>query len=127
MANALAPTITRPAQAMSELFDQVFGPIYHPFWSGGSSSSLGVLANVYEVGDAYQAYCLVPGIDPESLEVSAFGNTLTIAGTRTVMQPEGGKTVWQEFGQAQFGRQITLPVDVDPNAIQATYANGVLQ
>src|SRR5919202_4357960 len=125
MTMALTPTVARPAQALSEVFDQVFGPIYSPFqsWMAGSQ---GMLANVYEVGDAYQAAFLIPGIDPQSLEVTALGNTITVAGTRQVEEPEGAKTVWQEFSAAQFNRQIGLPVEVDPAAIEATYTNGVL-
>ena len=40
--------------------------------------------------------------------------------------PEGAKAVWQEFAEAQFSRQIALPLEVDPSKIEATYTNGVL-
>jgi HSP20 family protein len=125
MTTALMPTAARPAQALSGLFDQVFGPIYSPFFSGGTSAQ-GVLANVYDFGEHYQAAVLIPGIDPQGLQVTALGNTITVAGTRQVGMPEGAKTVWQEFGEAQFSRQIALPLEVDPAKIAATYTNGTL-
>ena len=125
MTTALMPTVARPAQALSEFFDRVFGPTYSPF-QGWIAGPQGVLANVYELGDTYQAAFLIPAIDPQTLDVTALGNTLTVAGSRQVAEPEGGKTVWQEYGPAQFSRQIALPVEVDPAQIQATYTNGVL-
>ena len=127
MTTALMPTVARPAQALSEFFDRVFGPTYSPF-QGWIAGPQGVLANVYELGDAYQATFLIPGIDPQTLEVTALGNTLAVAGSRQLAEPEGGRTVWQEFspGPAQFSRQIALPAEVDPAQITATYTNGVL-
>src|SRR5919202_1840512 len=88
MTTALMPTAAAPAQALSELFHQVFGPTYGPFqgWMAGSQA---MLANVYEVGDAYQAAFLIPGIDPQSLQVTALGNTITVAGTRELAEPDG--------------------------------------
>ena len=122
----MVPTITGPAQTLSQMFDRVFGPVYSPFSGGWLTGSQGVLANVYEAGDTYQAVFLIPGIDPQTLQVTALGNTITVAGTRQVAEPEGGKLVWQEFGSAEFSRQIGLPVEVDPAKIEATYTNGVL-
>jgi HSP20 family protein len=122
----MLPTIAGPAQMLSEMFDRVFGPVYSPFSGGGLTGPQGVLANVYEAGDTYHAVFLIPGIDPQTLQVTALGDTITVAGARQVADPEGGKIVWQEFGSAEFSRQIGLPVEVDPAKIEATYTNGVL-
>jgi HSP20 family protein len=45
-----------------------------------------------------------------------------------VAQPDGGRFVWQEFdqGPAQFRRELTLPMEVDPAKVDASYKNGVL-
>ena len=125
MTTAMMPSVARPAQVLSPLFDQVFGPTYSPFFSGGTNAQ-GVLANVYDFGEYYQAAFLIPGIDPQALEVTALGNTITVAGTRQVGMPDGAKTVWQEFGEAQFSRQIALPLEVDASKIEAAYTNGIL-
>lgn len=126
MTTALMPTVARPARMLSEVFDQVFGPTCSPFLSGAVTGFPGVLANVYEVDDVFQVALLMPGIDPQTLQVTAVGNTITVAGTRQMAQPEGGTFVWQEFGEAQFNRPIGLPMEVDPARIEATYSNGVL-
>jgi HSP20 family protein len=125
MNTALLPTAAHPALALSDWFDRAFGPTYSPFF-GQMSTSADVLANVYELGDSYQVAFITPGIDPQSIQVTALANTITVAGTRQVGEPEAAKAVWQEFGPAQFSRQIALPVEVDPNKIEATYSNGIL-
>ena len=53
-------------------------------------------------------------------------NTITVSGSLEVGQPEGAKTVWQEFGPSQFRRQIGLPAEVNAEQIQAAYRNGIL-
>lgn len=60
-------------QQLVGVFDRVFGPIYTRFNAIGSTSYQGVPANVYELGDTYQIVCLIRGIDPESIQVTALG------------------------------------------------------
>jgi HSP20 family protein len=69
---------------------------------------------------------LITGIEPQSIQVTALGNTITIAGEMPVSTPDGASAVWEEFYPSQFSRQIGLPVEVDPAKIEATYTNGVL-
>jgi HSP20 family protein len=126
MSTALMPTAARPAQSLSEVFDRVFGPTYSVFNRFGAQSYQTLPTNVYEVGDTYQVAMLIPGIDPQSIQVTALGNTITVAGGMQLSTPEGAKAVWEEFSPTQFSRQIGLAVDVDPAGIQATYTNGVL-
>ena len=126
MTTALMQTGARPAQALSEWFDQLFGAMYSPFQRAWPTGAQGMLANVYDAGDTYQAIFLIPGIDPQTLQVSAMGSTISVAGSRQMAEPESGKAVWQEFGPADFNREIGLPMEVDPDGIEATFTNGVL-
>lgn len=126
MSTALMPTVAPTGKSLSEFFDRVFGPTYTRFNGVGSTSYQGVPANVYELGDTYQIACLIPGIDPESIQVTALGHTISVAGQLQLAAPEGASTVWEEFCPTQFSRQIALPVEVDPAKMEATYTNGVL-
>jgi HSP20 family protein len=126
MTTALMPTAARPAQSVSELFDRVFGPVYSAFNGFRTPTYQSVPANVYELGDTYQIALLIPGIDPQSIQVTALGNTITVAGEMQVSTPEGANAVWEEFCPSQFSRQIGLPVEVDAAKIEATCTNGVL-
>ncbi|TMF05294.1 MAG: Hsp20/alpha crystallin family protein [Chloroflexi bacterium] len=127
MTTALMPTGTRSGIALPDLLDRLFGSTYTPSF-GIDGAYRGLPTNVYEVGDTFQVAMLLPGADPDSIQVTALGNTMTVAGSMQLAQPEGGRFVWQEFSQGptQFRREITLPTEVDPAKIEARYQNGVL-
>jgi HSP20 family protein len=129
MTTALMPTQSRSGMALPDLLDRLFGSIYAPgFEIDGTYGRLPT--NVYEVGDTYQVTMLIPATDPHTIQVTALGNTMTVAGSMQLAQPEGGRLVWQEFsqnpGRTQFGREISLPTEVDSAKIEAHYQNGVL-
>jgi len=126
MTNALTRSTARPVQSLSHFFDRVFGPTYSAVTGFGTQTYQGGPSNVYEVGDTYQISFLVPGIDPQSIQVTALGNTVTVEGGMQLSTPEGATVVWEEFSPTQFSRQVGLPVEVDPAKIEATYTNGVL-
>ena len=90
MTTALMPTAARPAQSLSEFFDGVFGPTYSVFNDFGAQTYQGLPTNVYEVGDTYQIAMLIPGIDPESIQVTALGNTITVAGASSHLKVSDG-------------------------------------
>jgi len=70
----------------------------------------------------------LPAIDPAKLEVTVTeGNQLTIQGERPA--PEVKDSVWvrQERPYGKFSRNITLPVLVDADKVEASYEHGVLK
>jgi HSP20 family protein len=116
----------RPMLSARDVFDRLFENAFTPIFGEGTVGSSWVRANVWDTNDGYQVALLLPGVDPEGVEISALGNTITVAGKLDVSQPEGGRVVWQEFGPAEFRRQIGLPMDVDSERIEAAYRNGIL-
>lgn len=69
----------------------------------------------------------LPGIDPEKIEISVNGKTVTIAGERKARTiKEGEKCLMQERADINFNRTFTLPFNVDSNKVEAEYHNGVL-
>jgi HSP20 family protein len=111
---------------LRDAFDRLFEGAFTPVYGEGAASAAQIPTNVWETGEGYQVALLVPGVNPDSVEVTAFRNTITVSGTLEVSQPEGARAIWQEFGQSQFRRQIGLPADVDSDNVQAAYRNGVL-
>ena len=111
---------------LRDAFDRLFEGALTPIYGEGAASSAPIPTNIWETGDGYQVALLVPGVNPESVEVTALCNTITVAGSFEVHQPEGARWVWKEFGPSQFRRQIGLPTDVDADKVQAAYRNGVL-
>ena len=71
---------------------------------------------------------LLPGVDPKETDVSVMRNTITISGERRPFSEERGQIVHRsEIGTGKFSRTLELPVDIDPNQVQAEYRDGILR
>lgn len=70
----------------------------------------------------------VPGIDPDSIEVTVEGGTLTIKGSRSFATEET-KTNYhrKEIFEGSFERTILLPEGIDPEAVTAASKDGILE
>lgn len=129
---ALTRWNSTPALSMGDAFSQWFDNAFTPVLSSGISSyqsdhyQPGTAANVWETGEEYQIAVMMPGVDPDKVNLTTVGRTLTIEGVMELNTPKGAKSVWQEFGPAQFRRQLLLPAEVDSENIQAMYRNGIL-
>jgi HSP20 family protein len=107
--------------------DRLFGPL------GFDDPDLSPLApaypplSVWEDEDALYVEVEIPGTKLDDIGVSvADRDQLTIAGERNPSGPERAAYLHQERGYGAFARTITLPVAVDPDAVEARYEAGVL-
>ncbi|NWG39703.1 MAG: Hsp20/alpha crystallin family protein [Hydrogenophilaceae bacterium] len=83
--------------------------------------------NVGSTSKSVEIYAFAPGIDPASLDVQIEKGVLTIAGERHVEEmPEKAVMHIDERFAGRFRRIATLPDDIDPNAAEARYRNGML-
>ena len=69
----------------------------------------------------------VPGIDPEQLEVTVDRGVLTISGKREEERTENDKFFVRERTMGTFTRRLRLPETLNADAVEASYANGVLE
>ncbi len=84
--------------------------------------------NVWSNQDGALITAEVPGVQPEHIDISVVGETLTLTGER--LAPEVGEDARyhrQERGYGKFSRSIELPFRVDADQVQATFDQGVLQ
>ncbi len=69
----------------------------------------------------------LPGIDPNTVDISLVGRTLTLKGSR---QPEEIKEDEsyhrRERWYGQFSKTIKLPFNIEGNMVDAHFANGIL-
>jgi len=72
-------------------------------------------------------YLFAAGLDTESVDLSLQQNVLTVAGERSAPQETDADYYRKERFDGSFRRVITLPEDIDPDRVDASYANGVLQ
>ncbi|MBI5717861.1 MAG: Hsp20/alpha crystallin family protein [Burkholderiales bacterium] len=76
-----------------------------------------------------QVYAFAPGLDPASIEINLDRAVLTLAGERknTVPAPDAKTSVhMQERFAGRFRRVVSLPEDIDPDSVSASYTDGVL-
>ena len=77
-------------------------------------------------GDQFVCRFDLPGIDPESLEVSAENNTLTVRADRTRRDPEDSRYLVSERPSGTYSRQLVLGDGLAVDNIRAEYRDGVL-
>jgi HSP20 family protein len=113
-------------EAINSLFSQSF---LSPTWGTlfGRTSTPGPALDVYEDEDNYFVLAVMPGVDPNKLEITSQDNTLSIAGEVGSFVPEGKRIVWQELPVGSFRRVLTLPTAFDTAKVQAQYDGGLLK
>jgi HSP20 family protein len=84
--------------------------------------------DVYDQDNALMVRVEVPGVDPESIEVTVEGGTLTMKGGRS-FETEETKANYhrKEIFEGSFERTILLPEGIDPEAVAATSKDGILE
>lgn len=83
--------------------------------------------NVGSTAKSVEIYAFAPGIDPANLDVQIEKGVLTIAGERKVdAVPEKATAHIDERFAGRFRRVVSLPDDIDANAVEAHYRDGVL-
>jgi HSP20 family protein len=69
----------------------------------------------------------LPGVNPEDIDISVVGETLTLTGSRQPLElQDGEKYHRRERNYGNFSRTIQLPFKVEANQVEATFAKGVL-
>lgn len=83
--------------------------------------------NVGTTPASVEIYAFVPGMRPEALDVQLEKGVLTLSGERQREElPEGATVHIDERFAGRFRRVVTLPDDINPNAVSARYRDGVL-
>jgi HSP20 family protein len=82
--------------------------------------------DLFREGDHYILNADLPGADPAAIEVDVDGRLLTIRAQRSADTRENARWLAQERPSGGYMRQFTIGDDVDVDAINATYDNGVL-
>jgi HSP20 family protein len=86
--------------------------------------------NVGRTPTSMEIYAFAPGLDASKIEVTLDRGVLRISGERTSRIPTDETKVHvytHERGTGSFTRAISLPDDVDPAHVNASYRDGVLQ
>jgi HSP20 family protein len=82
--------------------------------------------DAYRRGDEFFVHLDLPGVDSDSIELTAEENVLTISAERRFDSEEGDQLLVRERPTGQFTRQLLLGTNLDSEGIDATYEDGVL-
>lgn len=83
---------------------------------------------VSETSDAYIVRVELPGVKTEDIEVTLQNDTLTIRGKRERSEERKDETIhFVERSYGEFVRSLRIPNDVNVDAVEASYKDGVLE
>ncbi len=126
-------TLRRELDRVSRVFDEV-----NELWRGrglGGWRRRGLLAgdffqpmmNLSEDKENLYVEMVTPGVEPESINVSVTGSTLTVSAERKGLEDVKPERIHRnERPVGSFTRSIELPVEVEMDKIEAYYKNGLL-
>lgn len=114
--------------AMDRLFEESF---VQPGWTmlsrrpEGGSAAWRLPVDIYTTPDEIVIMANVPGVDPESVQITFEGDVLTIKGELPAPL-QNVEYVMRERRYGPFSRSLTFNVPVNTEAIEANFHNGVL-
>ena len=77
--------------------------------------------------DSYDIELELPGVDEKDIDISLDDNVLTIKGEKREETEKVGKTTYfSERSYGAFQRSFRLPINIDPEHIDANFAKGIL-
>lgn len=99
------------------LTQQVFGTVARP---------AAMPMDAFRKGHDFYVHLDLPGINPDSIDLTVEQNVLTIRAERPPVSPEGAEMIVSERPTGTFSRQLFLGESLDTEAIAADYRAGVL-
>jgi HSP20 family protein len=108
---------TEQLRDVDRLFDQLMG-------TSGRPAVMHVDAE--RDGDWFYVYFDLPGVDPDSIDLTVERNVLAVKAERRRPERERVETVISERPMGVFTRQLFLGDTLDTDKLEATYDAGVL-
>ena len=98
-------------------------------WSAqqGGQRPMAMPMDAYRKDDSFLLQLDLPGVDPESIELTVEDNVLSVSANRPAPPPSDGiESVFAERVFGTFTRQVVLGKTLDSERIEASYEGGVL-
>jgi HSP20 family protein len=95
-------------------------------WEENYSSELKFPVDVVADSDSFTIKALLPGINPDDLDIQIVNEIVTISGELKVERDEDANYLLAEIPSGKFHRVITLPTPLNAANVEASLENGVL-
>ena len=103
---------------------------FHPAWTRAARAADTPLRPPMDAAESDTAYSLtfdLPGLTREQVNVTLTGRELHLdASVGEASAAEGTRVLHRERRTPRFARRVELPVEIDADASQARFADGVL-
>ena len=121
------PSFTDPFEALFSL-QRALDARHASYWLGGGTAAMGSYPpiNVFQQGDDFVAVVELPGVDKADLQIEAKENTIRISGKKTINYGESASVHRRERVWGDFDRTLSIPIQIQPDAIRAEYRDGIL-
>ena len=112
-------------EAMDRLFEE---SVVRPRGEALAPRTVGALAvDMFETDEAVVVKTATPGVNPEDIDISITGDTLTIRGETEVEEEiEEGSYLCRERRYGAFSRSLTIPVAIEADEAEAEFEDGIL-
>jgi len=109
-------------------FQQALDALRTSSWLGSGPSASGAYPplNIFRKGDDVVVIAEVPGIRKSDLQIQVKGNTIRIAGGKSVEYGETAALHRRERLTGRFDRAVTVPVEIDADQVKAECRDGIL-
>jgi HSP20 family molecular chaperone IbpA len=82
--------------------------------------------DVLDAEDAYRIVADLPGASADSVNITYEDGELSLDAQVPSRTPEGAEQIRKEYGVGAFQRRFRVHGEIEPDAITASYSNGVL-
>jgi HSP20 family protein len=110
--------------------DDIFGVSGLPSSIRSVTPGAAPAINVGRTPTSVEVYAFAPGLDASKVDVTIERGVLRISGERVPGIPQDDQNIQvysRERGTGSFLRTVSLPDDIDPDQVRASYRDGVLQ
>ena len=123
----MAMLLPDPFHALAQ-FQQALDTFRASHWLDAGPSGGGAYPplNVFRKGDDIVIVTEAPGVRKEDLQIQVKGSTIRIAGTKSVQYGERSSLHRRERTAGTFDRAITVPVEIDADAVRAECRDGIV-
>lgn len=114
---------------LSNVFEDFLSSDFEKYFSPKTNSPL---VNIFENENNFTLELAIPGFSKDEIELEVKEKVLTIASKKEEKEEEEKnekreeKYTRKEFYKSAFKRSFELPKNIDKNAVEANYTNGIL-